>query len=353
MGRLNFMRTVTFLSIYAGAADVGGLDLADMSVEQLASLVRKINRRVLKGWKYDRFPELCPIERRLYRDEYNNATAYVAPTVAAPVEVFFTAAGKYYQALKATTGNPPAILTAGVYVVDSANWAESASSYSGDDWASGVAYVVKVVVRNPADGRYYACHTAHTSGGSFDDAKFGILTPFAAYISLDQTAQTPIGEVIRLTRNDPRVTPQTPGVVPHTVRVQGIIPISFNPPVAVWLEFRRRVPVFTNVLWDSGTAYVKDDRVYLASTGECYEALQAGTNQSPSAANSTYWRKIEFPQVLANFVTRAAGSDVLRSDGQTQKADAEQGQAYAELSDDRTVEVDAQVESQSIGVQTY
>lgn len=347
------MRTVTFLSVYAGAADIAGLDLADMSTAALASLVRKINRRVLKAWKYDRFPELCPIERRLYRDEYNNGTAYVAPTATAPVEVFFTAAGKYYQALKATTGNPPATLTSGAYVVDSAHWAESAASYSGNDWATGVAYVVSTVVRNPADGRYYSCHTAHTSGASFDSTKFGILTPFAPYISLDQTSQTPIGEVIRLTRNDPRVTPQTPGVVPHTVRVEGIIPIAFNPPVAVWLEFRRRVPVFTNVVWSAVTAYVVDDLVYLAATGECYQAIQAGTNQNPSVASSAYWRKIDFPQVLTNFVTRAAGSDVLRSDGQTQKADAEQGQAYAELTDDRTIEVDSQVQSQSVGVETY
>ncbi len=346
------MRTVTFLSVYAGAADVAGLDLADLSADQLASIVRKINRRTLKGWKYDKFPELCPIERRLYRAEYNNATAYVAPTATAPVEVFFTASGKYYQALKATTGNPPATLTSGAYVLDKAHWAECAANYSGSDWAASTAYVLGTVVRNPDDGRYYACHTAHTSGGTFDATKFGILTPFAAYISLDQTGQTPIGEVIRLTQNDPRVTPTTPGVILHSVRAEGIVPIVANPPVSVWLEFRRRVPVFTSAVWSNVTAYVTDDLVYLPATGECYQALQSGTGQNPATA-TTYWRKIDFPQVLANFVTRAAGSDILRSDGQTQKADAEQGQAYAELNDDRTVEVDNQVQPRSIGVETY
>lgn len=346
------MRTVTFLSVYAGAADIAGLDLADLSAEQLASIVRKINRRVVKGWKYDRFPELCPTERRLYRAEYASGTAYSAPTATAAVEVAFTAAQQYYQALRATTGNAPATLVSGAYVVNAAYWAECASSYSGNDWASGQNYAVGTYVRNPADGRYYACHTAHTSGGSFDASQFGILTPFMAYVSRDQTGMTPIGEVIRITQNDPEVVPTTPSVIPHAIRVQGIVPFAAVVPFAIYVEFRRRVPVFTSIAWNSGTAYVAGDLVYYATTGECYEALQGGTNQNP-ATQTAYWRKVDFPLVLANFVTRAAGSDILRSDGQTQKADAEQAAAYAEFNDDRTAEIDGQGISDSVQVQTY
>ena len=350
------MRTVPFQTVLAGAHDVAGLELSDRSAEQLASAVRKLNRRVAKVWGYDRWADLCPTEMRLYRPEYAAATAYAAPTVTSATEVFFQAAQKYYQALRATTGNAPATLSGSDYVVNAAYWAECQTGYSGADWATATAYTVGVQVRNPADGRYYACHTAHTSAGATLDAtKFGVLTPFAAYVALDQVGKTAIGEVIRITASDPDVVPQNPGVIRHTLRRQGIVPLMTNPPVRVWVQFRLRKPVFTSVAWTTG-AYAAGAVAYVANadgaSGECYTALQAGTNQPP-AASPAYWQKLDFPEILQNFVIRAVGADLLRADGQSEKADREQGQAYAELSDDRDVEVDGQGISETTQVQTY
>lgn len=351
------MRAVSFLSVYAGAADISGLDLADMSAEQLSSLVRKINRRLRKGWKFDRFPEINPVERRLYRPEYNSATAYPAPTTTAPSEVFFTPAGKYYQALRATTGNAPANLVAGVYVVDAAFWAESASGYSGNDWVTLTVYAVGDVVRNPADGNYYACHTAHTAGASFSSADFGLLTPFAPYVSRDQAGETPIGEVLRLYARDPGVYRGTAGVIRHTVQQRGIVPLGCCPMPAVWVQFRLRVPVFTNVEWAAATNYAINDVRYSPAAENCYRALNAivGNPSNPrpedDAAN---WKLIEFPEVLADFTMRAAGSDLLKADGQTEKAAREQAQAYAELDSERDVENEGQgISPDSVQVEGY
>lgn len=374
------MRTVTFQSILAGALDLAGLDIADQSDAALESCVRKINRRVRKAWTFDRWPEICPVERRLYRSEYASGTEYLPPTALTASEVFFSASLKYYQALRDTTGNPPATLVGGVYMVNAAYWAESSGGYAGNDWVTGVDYPIGTIVRNPGDGRYYSCYIEHTSGGSIDLTKFGILTPFAPYIALAQPGQTLIGEVLSLNRQDPRVWRTNPGVIRHTLSAQGIVPLGagfggYAPlgfvgvsypsfglgvvPVALWVEFRLRPPVFTSVPWASGTAYVAGAVTYLngmdptvAAPGECYLSIQNGTNQNP-ASSPAYWTKIDFPQVLADFTLRAAGSDLIRADGNAERADREQGQAYAELGDVRDIEFPGQGLSDTVAVQTY
>ncbi len=349
------MRTVTLESVLQGAATNAGLDYDDLNEAEKQSLMRKLNRRVSKAWMWERWSELCPTERRLYRDEFDIADAYVAPTLTSATEIFYTPAGKYYQALRASTGNLPATLTGADYVVNSAYFAECASSYSGNDWANAVAYTVPTVIRNPTDGRYYSCHTAHTSSGSFDSTKFGVLTPFAAYVGLDQDGQTPIGEVIAIYANDPDVMPNNPGLLRHRMSARGIVPLGC-PPVAVWVNFRLRVPIYTVEEWDGTGSYVVGNKVYSDSAGDCYQAKAdvpaSSSNQEPEAVVAS-WTKLDFPLVLSNFVIRATASDILRADGQNDKADAEQSQAFLELSNDRDIQQDGTTPTPTVQVQTY
>ncbi len=81
------MRTVPFSTVLDGACDVAGLDRADLSSQQLGSLVRKINRRVARAWRYDRWPEILLVEQRLYRAAYDAATTYTTavPTAAGAI----------------------------------------------------------------------------------------------------------------------------------------------------------------------------------------------------------------------------------------------------------------------------
>lgn len=349
------MRTVTLESVLQGAATNAGLDYDDLNEAEKESLMRKLNRRVSKAWTWERWSELCPTERRLYRDEYVNATAYGAPTLTAAVEVFYTPAGKYYQTLRAATGQAPATLTGAAYLVNSAYWAECSAAYTGADWVTLTVYALATVVRNPADGRYYSCHTAHTASASFDPTKFGVLTPFAAYVGLNQDGQTPIGEVIALYSNDPDVMPNNPGLIRHRMSSRGIVPLGC-PPVAVWVNFRLRVPIFTVEEWDGTGNYVVGDKVYSDKAGDCYQAIEdvpaSSSNAEPDAVVAS-WTKMEFPLVLSNFVIRATASDILRADGQNDKADAEQSQAFLELSNDRDIQQDGTTPSPSVQVQTY
>lgn len=349
------MRTLSFATIVAGALDMVGQVQADLSADQFASLVRKINRRVAKAARYDRWPEWVLCEPRLYRGEYAAGTTYAAPTVTTAAEIFYRASNKYFQALRATTGNAPATLASGVYETNTAYWAECAPGYEGDDWADAVAYAVGAVVRNPVNGRYYACHTAHTSATTLDGTKFGVLTPFAPYVAKEQAGQTPIGEVIRVTERDPAVSRANPGPVRFAVRATGIVPLGCMVP-EVWVEFRRRVPIFTSTAWAAASSYAAGATVYSSAAGECYTAQAAITGNASNPrpeADAANWALIEFPEVLAPFVIRATGSDLLRADGQNEKADREQAQAYAEMTDDRDIEMDGQSLSEQVQVTTY
>lgn len=345
------MRTVTFKSVLYLAADIGGLDPEQLTAAEQRRVTRKINNRLEKAWAFDRWPELVPVELRAFRDRYSDDTAYSAPNATTPSETYFPATGRYYQALRATTGVPPEVLSGTDYVLNADTWALAEPSYSGELWQDGTAYAVGDTVRNPADWRFWRCHTAHTSAGALDDAFFGILTPFEPYVALAQPGETEIGEVLRLCQRDPRIYPQNPGVVRHRMGSKGAIPVG-APLTEVFVEFRRRRPVFDPTAWDENVDYIGDEVRYLASTGECYLALDATSGDDPSDSPAV-WRKLDFPQVLADFTARAAGSDLLRDDGQNQKAAAEENEAYAKLAEARDIELEGQAQSESVQVDGY
>lgn len=343
-------RTVTFQSILEGIAALFNDSPDSVNAGNASRWTRFINERVRTGQEFDYWPELTPCEERKYRLDYNSATSYAAPTATAASEVYFPATQAYYQALKAASGQAPATLTGTGWVLNSAYWAACTSSYSGADWAASTAYAVEAVVRNTSDGRFYACHTAHTSSSTFDATKFGILTPFEAYVALDQTGQTPIGEVLRVTRNDPRVNRRFPGLLAHVLSDKGIVP-GPGAPVRVFVEFRRRVPRFTMTAWNSGTAYAVGDLVYSATTGECYEAIQAGTNQVVTLA--AYWRKQDMPYVLKDYVIRGAFGDALRPEGKHNEADRQDGKALEFLLQAHDAAFAGQGQFDTAAVQTY
>jgi hypothetical protein len=319
------VRTETYKSVRDAVSRLRGKDPTHLDTKLLAEIAEHITDRTRQGCEYDYWPELVPCEERTYRDVYAAATAYAAPSATAAVEVYFPASRGYYQALRATTGNAPATYTAGAWEPNEAYWAECAASYGGEDWADATAYAVGDVVRNLDDGREYACHTAHTSSGSFDATKFGILTPWRPFISLEQTGKTAIGEVLRLSRNNPRVYRRQPGTLRWAVGDEGIVPED-GAPAVVWVEFRRRMPKFTGTAYSNTTAYAVGDVVYYSTTGECYVARAAGTGNLPT--NTTYWTKQDLPYVVASFVKRAALADGLRSDGELDKAVLEESRAF-------------------------
>lgn len=356
------MRTVTYQSVLNGIAMSLGLDPnRDLNSTQAAKLTEYLNQRLPEGWRWDFWPEWTVVEQRVYREAYD-----ATRNVVATDERYFTAAQNYYQALRAQTpaAQAPATLTGTVYVENSAWWAVSAQSYSGNDWATGATYSVGTQVRDPSSGRFYQCYTAHTSGASFDLTKFGILTPFDPYVGYDQTqagvALTPIDEVKGVYRRNPRVFPKNPGAVPwqpsnNGIQVTrgGVSSTSPSTPALVWVEFRLRPPVFTSTGYVASKIYAAGDLVYYSTnaggTGECYLALQAGTGNLPTV--SAFWSKVNFPMVLGSWVKRAAFADGLKDQKQTDRAVEELEEAKEELAEacDRAL----QGQFERVGVATY
>lgn len=331
------MRTVKFKNVLEAIARKSGVDPDNWSADNRANAVEFINSWVIKGWEWEFWPELTPLEQRAYRDAYDPAKAYPAPTATVPQEVWFPAAQRYYQALQSTTAHDPATLVNGQWIANAPYWADSVMGYSygvpfgevvpapyyGSDWQPNTAYTAgpNEVHRNPGDDRFYQCILSHTSGATFDQTKWGILTVFERYVALDQTGQTPIGEVRGVSRNNPRTSPRFPGVLTFVIDDRGILPAP-TAGAQVWVEFRLRPSQFTDDAYDAGTEYGKGDLVYQEeTTGECYQSLIDDNTGNTPESNPTEWKKVDFPEILQEYAKFGAFSDYLRADGQDKKAD--------------------------------
>lgn len=331
------MRTVTAQSVLYGVALRAGLNpTQDLDADMRTRLGYYIQARHDEALRKTYWPELTLVEQRQYRANYLSSSTYAAPTVSTSVERYDPRSGAYYQTLRAVPINEyPATLVAGSYVENSAYWAKCAATYQALAWSTGLAITVGQQYVNPADNRAYQCHTAHTSGASFDTASFGVLTPFLRYISDDQvdengTALTPLGEVRAVTMRDPRINRARAGRVDLGRGRLGIMVDSAAPNI-VFVEFRIRPNTWNFTVWAAGTSAADTVRFY-SGDGECYRALVSTTAVPGSDASK--WLKLDFPFVLANFAIKAASADRLGDQNQNSRKNAELALAQKDLQDD-------------------
>lgn len=223
------MRSVTFQSVLDGAASRIGLDPTQTIQPSTASaLTEYINTRTRFAWEAYKWPELSAIEKRQFRPTFDAAATY-----ASGAEVFYL--GNYYR--KTGTG------AVGVLPTVTATW------------------------------------TVATS-----------LTDFVRSIDFDQsftaasgsTAATPIGEVLHVYRQDPRV-------------------VRYAERVNFWVT-------------DSG-AIVGPTQFTNATPNEVFVEFTIRPTMFNTASNSA-----EFPRVLSEYVKFSAAADALREDGQFDKA---------------------------------
>lgn len=223
------MRTVTFQSVLDGAASRIGLDPTQTIQPSTASaLTEYINTRTRFAWEAYKWPELSAIEKRQFRPTFDAAATY-----ASGAEVFYL--GNYYR--KTGTG------AVGVVPTVTATW------------------------------------TVATS-----------LTDFVRSIDFDQaftatsgsTAATPIGEVLHVYRQDPRV-------------------VRYAERVNFWVT-------------DSG-AIVGPTQFTNATPNEVFVEFTIRPTMFNTASNAD-----PFPRVLSEYVKFASAADALREDGQFDKA---------------------------------
>lgn len=275
--------SVPLREVFDGISALLGSEPVVAGDPEHVSMVAHLARHLTRGWLYDFWPEWTPAEQRAYREVWDELLAYVAGS-----EVLF--GDKYW-------GTPVDTL-AGVIPGE-----------AGQAITDGAGAPMTDVSLAITDG----------SPSVWEE-----LTQMARYVALEQPGQTPIGAVARVCRRNPRVYPQNPGELKFDLTDLGIMPDS-RAGVTVWVEFRLRVPKFSAFLWLSAKAYAVDAVVYDDATGDCYKALQAGSNHP--VTDAAWWERVAFPARLKSFVETACYADALRGDGQTGKAMAEQGNA--------------------------
>ena len=201
-----------------------------------------------------------------------------------------------------------------------------------DAYDNSKAYVVGNQVYYSTTDKYYECILNSTGNLPTNTTYWEEITEdFDRYVAYEQTGKTKIGEVFQVTQKNPW-TNRAPIKVAYALSDNGI-QVDFDAPNSVYVKFRKRPPTFNYVAWSSSTSYAVDDIVYLASTGECYISIQAGSNQNP-ATQTAYWTKIDFPYVLSRFVKLKAYAMALDEDGQTEKAERKRNQAEDALMDE-------------------
>lgn len=302
---------VTYLSVLDRIAGYLG-DADGLSTEDKALAAVKINLCFRLGYEFLFHPVIMRLEERTFRAEYSASENVSAPTATAAVERYFPADGQYYQTLVAQSpaAQAPATLSGGSYVENSAYWAKCAASYSGDDHANATAYVVGRIVRNPANDRFYQCHTAHTSASATLDAtKFGILTNFVRSLDLEQTGENELGEVQYIWDADPETTAgaqRVGGGRGPDYRLRATYLQVLGTANQVWVEYRPPCPVFSGATRSDTATYVSGDERYDSATGDYWIANQAiAVGESPTSA-PTKWDRVVFPYYLAEFVAQSA-----------------------------------------------
>lgn len=327
------MDYVDYADLRDGVLDRLGIEAAKAPSETLSRIQRVMGRRLRKLWKTRVWNVLLITEQRRYRADWSVAATYAAPTSTTSVEVYYPVEDKYYQTIRA-------VGVAGTLPTDTSYWAGCEGIYTAADWAASTAYVVGNQCLNPSDGRYYQCHTAHTSGATFDGTKWGILTSFVQNVDFEQSGKTEIGEIKGVWDADPRVD-SAAQEVNWSLENNGIV--VTDDVTAVWIRYNKRPAVLEKAAtWSSATTYVAGDLVTYESTTvrlNVYKALQGGTNKNP-ATETTYWELFKIPMLFDEALVEWTSSELLKTDGQIEKADlceksAELAQAKAKMRDGR------------------
>jgi hypothetical protein len=321
------VRTTSYHAIREQVYSLLNLVAADAAAGDKTKINAFVQRRAREAFTFYWWPETMRIEERFYRAAYAAGTAYVASTSTASTEVYHPASKAYYQAIKAGTGNAPATLSGGSYTTNLAYWAPVAEEYSADDWADATAYVAGNTVRDLTSGLFYRCHTAHTSSGSLDATKFGLLVEWLPYVSLDQSGKTAIGQVRGVYLDHPgRV--RNPRRVAFVLGPNGVhLPEVTTTSVFAW--FQLKPPVLSGADYAALSTYTAGAVIYYASATPGYEGdhwvcaatTSAGENPETAAAK---WVKQEIPEALRDAIAHAAYADYLRPAADTKDVPIEE-----------------------------
>lgn len=310
------MRSVAYSLLLQRAAEATGRVFTDLSVTDAGLLKGFFNTRLREAWEKWLWPDLMLDEMRNFRPTWAGSANGPAD------EYFYADANKYYQALKASFLQPPAL--APNYVENSAFWAELTSSYSADTWIATSAYAPGAKVYYPFRQSFYQCHTAVPAGGGgilpTDTTNWGPLNPFERYVAYQQLNKTELGDVIAVYDKDPRIFLDA-RPLGWTEGVKGID--VYEPTVnTVWVHWRQKCPILRGATFNAAAIYDPGEQVYFSVTSsggtinadfyDCLATTAAGESPGTTPAK---WSKVALPYAFAEWLIHAAAADLLSKDG--------------------------------------
>lgn len=320
------MRTVAYSEVLQKATEATGRIFADLSVQEAGLFKGFIGTRLRGAWEMTEWPDLLPVEERKFRAEWDATATYGASTASGAVEVSFAPAQKYYQSLRAANlNNAPATFAGGVWTENSAFWAESKRSYSGDDWATGVNCAVGRILRRStssgagADMRFYQAHTAHVSGASFNAANFGILTDFDRYVAYEQAGLVKWGDLMGVFDRNPDIHPDARRFKNTRLSRNGVQ--VYDTVHTAWIRYRLRAPFLKGATLSATAAYAVDEQVYFSQasaagnvTANFYDCIVPTAAGETPLTHPAKWALVPIPYNFAEWLIHAAAADLLSKD---------------------------------------
>lgn len=308
------MVTVDFKDILYHVADNVGLDQVNIQTEEYRIIRDGVSDGLQRAWEVEKWPDLLRVEKRYFRDIYDNTVAY-----AIGKEVYYPKKKLYYHTIKASTGNVPTTL---------GSWAESLTQYSADDYDNAKAYAVGDHVYYPDDDKYYHCHTASTGNLPTATGFWGPLIAFDRYVAFEQTSKTKLGEVFWSGNKNRRVFTN---FETYFFQLSDLGVQILDAMTEVWLEFRIRVPRLFGESYDSAKTYAIGDQIYFASKNNFYDnAVATVAGESPTSA-PTKWTIVDIPYLFKQALISFGTARFLESDGQHEKAALEYATADNDL----------------------
>lgn len=149
----------------------------------------------------------------------------------------------------------------------------------------------------------------------------------AKYVAWTESGKATILHPFQITRANPRK--RSGVVVPFAISPRGM-EVDPGTPATVWVQYRVAAPRLTQVAYNGATTYATDDIVYDATTGDCYRSL-IDANVGQALSDATKWERQLIPLFLSEIIQRGAFADLLRNDGQGDRADVEESRAFAAL----------------------
>lgn len=304
-------------------------------------------------WDLEQWPELTKDEQRQMRDSYDPNATYQAGA-----EVLFVDSQLYYVAVRSGgfTNQPPATLSSGAYVTNTAYWAQAFTQpANATNYDATRDYNVGDQFFYPSTQKVYQCHTAASAGTlPTNTSYFGEVPRFDPYVAYEQTingvVQTKIGDVFLVTTDSTRISMKY-REVRWQLSEDGIqFPAGAArcaAPATVWVQFRERRPLLSGAVLDTTKAYATGAQVYFVPSvgnGNLYDCVtSASAGETPDSAPAK-WSVVQIPLRFQGYLIWSAYSKALVADGQPEKSSGAQQMAdkYLAIETKKLYEVQGQ-----------